>query len=117
YGRAGIEAAQRTGRGTVIMRARMDVEKTPRKGEREKIVCTEIPYQVTTARVHAKRGELIREKKIEGISEVRDESDRDGIRLVIELKKDVLPQIVTNQLYRQTDLQSTFGVINLAIMG
>ena len=75
----------------------------------------EMPYQVNKARVHAKIGELMREKKIEGISEVRDESDRDGIRLVIELKKDVLPQVVINQLYRQTDLQTTFGVINLAI--
>ena len=67
------------------------------------------------ARAHAKLGELMREKRIEGISEVRDESDRDGIRLVIELKKDVLPQVVLNQLYRLTDLQTSFGVINLAI--
>jgi DNA gyrase subunit A len=115
YGRAGIEAAQRTGRGTIIMRARMEVEKAPGKGEREQIVVTEMPYQVNKARVHAKLGELMREKKIEGISEARDESDRDGIRLVVELKKDVLPQVVINQLYRQTDLQTTFGVINLAI--
>jgi DNA gyrase subunit A len=117
YGRAGIEQAQRTGRGSILMRARILVEKAPGRGDKESLVVTEFPYQVNKARVHAKIGELIREKKIEGISEVRDESDRDGIRLVIELKKDVLPQIVTNQLYRQTDLQSTFGVINLAIMG
>ncbi len=115
YGRTGIEAAQRTGRGTILMRARMEVEKSPGRGEREQIVVTEIPYQVNKARVHARIGELLRDKKIEGISEVRDESDRDGIRLVIELKKDVVPQIVVNQLYRMTDLQSTFGYINLAI--
>ncbi|MFO0678888.1 MAG: DNA gyrase subunit A [Polyangiaceae bacterium] len=116
YGRSGIEQAQRTGRGSVIMRARIEVEKTPGKGEREQLVVTEIPYQVNKARVHARIGELIREKKIEGISEVRDESDRDGIRLVIELKKDVIPQVVVNQLYRLTDLQTSFGVINLAIV-
>ncbi|WP_394828709.1 DNA gyrase subunit A [Pendulispora albinea] len=117
YGRTGIEAAQRTGRGSIVMRARMDVEKAPGKGERELIVVSEIPYQVNKARVHAKIGELIREKKIEGISEVRDESDREGIRLVIELKKDVVPQVMINQLYRQTELQTSFGVINLAIVG
>ncbi|HEY2514434.1 MAG TPA: DNA gyrase subunit A [Polyangiaceae bacterium] len=115
FGRAGIEAAQRTGRGTIIMRARWEVEKTPGKGEREQIVITEMPYQVNKARMHAKLGELMREKKIEGISEARDESDRDGMRFVIELKKDVMPQVVVNQLYRMTDLQTTFGVINLAI--
>jgi DNA gyrase subunit A len=116
YGRAGIEQAQRTGRGSIIMRARMAVEPVPHRPEREQIVVTEIPYQVNKARVHAHIGELIRDKRIEGISEARDESDREGIRLVIELKKDVLPQVVINQLYRMTDLQSTFGVINLAIV-
>src|SRR5580693_3573893 len=116
YGRGGIEQAQRTGRGSVIMRARILVEKSPGRGEREQLVVTEVPYQVNKARTHAKLGELMREKRIEGISEARDESDRDGIRLVIELKKDVLPQVVINQLYRLTDLQSTFGVINLAIV-
>jgi DNA gyrase subunit A len=116
HGRAGIEQAQRTGRGTIVMRARIAVEKSPGRGEREQLVVTEIPYQVNKARTHAKLGELMREKRIEGISEVRDESDRDGIRLVIELKKDALPQVVVNQLYRMTDLQTTFGVINLAIV-
>ncbi len=115
YGRSGIESAYRTGRGSIVMRARMTVEKSQGRGDREQIVVTEIPYQVNKARVHARIGELMREKKIEGISEVRDESDRDGIRLVIELKKDILPQIVINHLYRQTDLQCSFGVINLAI--
>ncbi|MFO0637645.1 MAG: DNA gyrase subunit A [Polyangiaceae bacterium] len=116
YGRSGILQAQRTGRGNIIMRAKIDVEKAPGKGEREQIVVTEIPYQVNKAKVAARIGELVREKKIEGISEVRDESDRDGIRLVVELKKDVLPQVVINQLYRLTDLQTSFGVINLAIV-
>src|SRR5580692_4466305 len=115
FGRAGIEAAYRTGRGTIIMRARMAVEKSQGRGEREQIVVTEIPYQVNKARVAARISELSRDKKLEEISEVRDESDRDGIRLVIELKKDVLPQVVINHLYRQTDLQSSYGVINLAI--
>jgi len=116
YGRAGIEQAQRTGRGNIIMRARVEVEKAPGRGEREMIVVTEVPYQANKARIHARIGELMREKKIEGISEARDESDREGIRLVIELKKDVVPQVVINQLYRLTDLQSSFGVINLAIV-
>ncbi len=116
YGRTGIEQAQRTGRGNIIMRARMEVEKAPGRGEKEQIVVTEIPYQTNKARIHARIGELMREKKIEGIAEARDESDRDGIRLVIELKKDVVPQVVINQLYRLTDLQTSFGVINLAIV-
>jgi DNA gyrase subunit A len=116
FGRAGIESAYRTGRGTIIMRARMSVERSPGRGEKEQIVVTEFPYQVNKARVAARISELVREKKIEGIGEVRDESDRDGIRLVIELKKDVIPQVAINQLYRQTDLQTSFGVINLAIL-
>jgi DNA gyrase subunit A len=116
YGRSGIEQAYRTGRGSIVMRARMNVEKSPGRGEKEQIVVTEIPYQVNKARVHTRIAELVREKKIEGIGEVRDESDREGIRLVIELKKDVIPQVVINQLYRLTDLQSSFGVINLAIV-
>ena len=116
YGRTGIEQAQRTGRGTIIMRARIGVERIPHRPEREQLVVTEIPYQVNKARVAGYIGELMRDKRIEGIAEVRDESDRDGIRLVLELKKDVLPQVAINQLYRMTDLQSTFGVINLAIV-
>jgi DNA gyrase subunit A len=116
YGRAGIEAAYRTGRGTLLMRARMEVEKSPGRGDKEQIVVTEIPYQVNKARVAARIAELVREKKLEGVGEVRDESDREGIRLVVELKKDAIPQVVINHLYRQTDLQSSFGVINLAIV-
>ncbi len=116
FGRSGIESAYRTGRGTIVMRARMSVERSPGRGEKEQIVVTEFPYQVNKARVAARISELVREKKIEGIGEVRDESDRDGIRLVVELKKDVIPQVAINQLYRQTDLQTSFGVINLAIL-
>jgi DNA gyrase subunit A len=116
FGRSGIESAYRTGRGTIVMRARVNVERVQGRGDREQIVVTEIPYQVNKARTAARISELVREKKIEGISEVRDESDREGIRLVVELKKDVIPQVVINQLYRQTDLQASFGVINLAIV-
>ena len=115
YGRSGIEQAYRTGRGTIIMRARHEVEKIG-KTEREQLVFNEIPYQVNKARLAAKIGELIRDKRVDGISEVRDESDRDGIRLVVELKKDAHSQVVLNQLFRMTELQSSYGVINLSIV-
>jgi DNA gyrase subunit A len=114
FGRSGIEQAYRTGRGSICMRGRCIVEKTLR-GDREQIIVTEIPYQVNKARLVAKIAECIKDKRIEGIAEVRDESDRDGTRIVVELKKDVFPQVVQNQLYRLTDLQATFGVINLSI--
>ncbi len=91
YGRAGIEQAYKTGRGNIMMRALTEVEKVSGSPEREQIVVTEIPYQVNKARLHAKIGELMRDKRIEGIKEARDESDRDGMRLVLELKKDVFP--------------------------
>ena len=115
YGRAGIYQAYKTGRGSIMMRARTMVEKIA-GGDREQIVVTELPYQVNKARLHAKIGELMRDKRIEGIREARDESDRDGMRLVLELKKDVFPQVVLNQLYRLTDMQSSFGIINLSIV-
>jgi DNA gyrase subunit A len=115
HGRLGIYQAYKTGRGSLMMRARVIVE--PVQGtEREQLVVVELPYQVNKARLHAKIGELIRDKRIEGIKEARDESDREGMRLVIELKKDVFPQVVLNQLYHLTDLQTTFGVINLSIV-
>src|SRR4029078_908266 len=98
----------------MVMRGRTTVEKTM-KADREQIIITEIPYQVNKARMVAKIAECVKEKRIEGISEVRDESDRDGMRVVIELKKDIFPQVIINQLYRLTDLQTTFGVINLSI--
>jgi DNA gyrase subunit A len=115
YGRIGIEQAYRTGRGSIVMRGRTVVEKTL-KGDREQIIVTEIPYQVNKARMVAKIAECMKEKRIEGISEVRDESDREGIRVVVELKKDVFPQVILNQLFRLTELQTSFGVINLAIV-
>jgi DNA gyrase subunit A len=116
YGRTGIEQAYRTGRGTIVVRARAEIEKIAGKQDREQIVVHELPYQVNKARLHSKIAELVKDKRIEGISEVRDESDRDGMRLVVELRKDVFPQVVLNQLYRLTDMQTTFGVINLSIV-
>ena len=115
YGRAGIYQAYKTGRGSVVMRAKHEIEQV-RGAEREQLVFVEIPYQVNKARLTAKIGEIIRDKRIEGIREVRDESDRDGMRLVVELKKDAFPQVILNQLYRLTDLQSSFGIINLSIV-
>jgi DNA gyrase subunit A len=115
YGRAGIYQAYKTGRGSIMMRARTEVEKVSGT-DREQIVVSEIPYQVNKARLHAKIGELMRDKRIEGIKEARDESDREGMRLVIELKKDVYPQVVLNQLYQLTDMQTSFGIINLSIV-
>ncbi len=114
FGKIGIELAYKTGRGAIVVRGKSHVEKM-QKGEREQIVITEIPYQVNKARMVLKIAECIRDKRIEGISEVRDESDREGMRVVVELKRDVFPQVILNQLYRLTDLQSTFGVINLSI--
>ncbi len=116
HGRAGIYQAYKTGRGSVVMRAKTMTEKAHGSSDREQIVVTEIPYQVNKARLAAKIGELIRDKRIEGIREIRDESDRDGMRLVVELKKDVFPEVVLNHLYRMTDLQTSFGIINLAIV-
>ena len=115
YGTEGILSAYRTGRGIIQMRARARVEKQ-KKTERESIMVTEIPYQVNKSRLIEKIAELVREKKIEGISDLRDESDRDGMRIVIELKKDENPQVLLNQLYKQTQMQSSFGIIMLAIV-
>ncbi len=114
YGREGIIQAYRTGRGIVQMRARAVIE-TQKKSERQSIIVTEIPYQVNKARLIEKIAELVKEKKIEGISDLRDESDRDGMRIVIELKKDEEPQIILNHLYKQTQMQTSFGIIMLAI--
>ena len=115
YGREGIISAYRTGRGIIQMRARARVE-TQKKTERQSIIVTEIPYQVNKAQLIEKIAELVREKKIEGISDLRDESDRDGMRIVIELKTDENPQVLLNQLYKQTQMQSSFGIIMLAIV-
>lgn len=114
-GREGINQAYRTGRGIIQMRARALVEKD-RRTSRERIVVTELPFQVNKARLIEKIADLIKDKKIEGISDLRDESDRDGIRVVVELKKDVIPQVTLNQLYKMTPMQSSFGIIMLAIV-
>jgi DNA gyrase subunit A len=114
-GRAGIRSAYHLGRGAIIMRGKFTIE-TIRK-EREAIVITEIPYQVNKAAMVERIGELVREKKIEGIADLRDESDRDGYRVVIELRRDAVPDVVLNQLYRFTTLQSTFGANMVALDG
>jgi DNA gyrase subunit A len=114
-GREGINEAYRTGRGIIQMRAKAMVEKDRRTG-REAIIVNEIPFQVNKARLIEKIADLVKEKKIEGISDLRDESDRDGMRIVIELKRDTIPQVTLNQLYKMTQMQSSFGIIMLAIV-
>jgi DNA gyrase subunit A len=114
-GRAGAVAAFTTGRGAVILRARTHVEEV--RKDRQAIICTEIPYQVNKARLVERIAETVREKLIDGIADLRDESDREGVRVVIELKRDAEPEIVLNQLYRHTALQTSFGVNMLALNG
>ncbi|HJQ70116.1 MAG TPA: DNA gyrase subunit A [Blastocatellia bacterium] len=116
YGRDGIRQAYETGRGTIVMRARVAIDRAGRSAERVAIVVTEIPYQVNKAKLIERIAELINDKKIEGIADLRDESDREGMRIVIELKRDAIPDIVLNNLYKLTPMQQTFGVINLAIV-
>jgi DNA gyrase subunit A len=116
YGREGIRQAYETGRGMVVMRARASIDRVGRSGERMAIVVTEIPYQVNKAKLLERIAELVNDKKIEGISDLRDESDREGMRIVMELKRDAIPDIVLNNLYKLTPMQQTFGVINLAIV-
>ncbi|MFO0629452.1 MAG: DNA gyrase subunit A [Polyangiales bacterium] len=115
-GRHGIRQAYLTGRGSVVMRAKATIEPLGR-GDREQIVVTEIPYQVNKAAMLKKMAELVREKRLEGISDLRDESSREGMRVVIELKRDAIGQTVLNNLYKNTQLQESFGIINLAIVG
>jgi DNA gyrase subunit A len=114
FGVEGIKQAYATGRGIVQMRARASVE-TSKKGDKQQIVVTEIPYMTNKARLLEKIAELVREKRIEGVSDLRDESDRDGIRIVIELKRGEVAEVVLNNLYTHTAMQSTFGIIFLAI--
>jgi DNA gyrase subunit A len=114
-GRAGINSAYSTGRGSVIMRGRVAIE--PMRGDREAIIITEIPYQVNKASMIEKMAELVRDKRIEGISDLRDESDRDGYRVVVELKRDAVADVVLNQLYRYTPLQTSFGCNMVALNG
>ncbi len=113
-GRSGIVQAYREGRGSITVRSRTDVE-TSKKGDKQSIVVTEIPYQVNKKRLIENIAELVREKTIEGISDLRDESDRDGMRIVIELKRGEVPEVVLNNLYKHTQLQTSFGIIMLAI--
>ncbi len=115
YGYEGVKQAYRTGRGRVVIRARAAVEVTQKNG-RESIIVTELPYQVNKVRLIEKIVELIHQKKIEGIADIRDESDRDGMRLVIELKRDAVAKVVLNHLYKHTAMQDTFGVILLALV-
>ena len=115
YGRQGIKDYQETGRGRIVMRARAVIEEKERSGKSQ-IVITEIPYQVNSAKLVEDIAALARDKKIEGISDLRNESDRDGLRIVVELKRDAIPKVVLNQLYKHTAMQSTFGVIMLALV-
>ena len=114
-GRSGIRSAYETGRGSVIMRGVARIE--PMRGDREQIIISEIPYQVNKATMIEKMAELVREKRIEGISDLRDESDRDGYRVVIELKRDANADVILNQLYRYTPLQTSFGCNMVALNG
>jgi len=116
YGREGIKNAYETGRGMIIMRARASIDRAGKAGERMAIVVTEIPYQVNKAKLLERIAELVNDKKLEGISDLRDESDREGMRIVMELKRDAIPDIVLNNLYKLTPMQQSFGVINLAIV-
>lgn len=113
-GTAGIRQAYRTGRGRVVVRARAEIE--PMSNGKSRIIVTEIPYQVNKARLVEKIAELVHDKRVEGISDLRDETDRKGMRIVIELKKDVNANIVLNQLYKHTSMQDTFGIIMLALV-
>jgi DNA gyrase subunit A len=115
-GRQGINQAYLTGRGTVVMRARAEIE-VSKKGDRSSIVIDAIPYQVNKAKLIERIAELVREKTIEGISDIRDESDRDGMRIVIDLKRGEVGDVILNNLYKHTQLQSSFGIIMLAIVG
>tara|TARA_R100001129_G_scaffold85246_1_gene57954 strand:- start:8133 stop:10961 length:2829 start_codon:yes stop_codon:yes gene_type:complete len=114
-GRTGIRSAFETGRGSVVIRGKVHVE--PMRGDREAIIITEVPYQVNKAAMIEKMAELVRDKRIEGISDLRDESDRQGYRVVIELKRDAVADVIINQLYRYTPLQTSFGVNMVALNG
>jgi len=111
----GIEAAYKTGRGSFTMRAKAAIEETTK--DRESIIITEIPYQVNKARLIERIAELVQSKKIEGISDVRDESSREGMRIVIELKRGEESQLILNNLFKHTQMQESFGMILLSIVG
>jgi DNA gyrase subunit A len=115
HGLDGIRSAYETGRGIIQLRAKTEIETHP-KTERQAIIVNEIPYQINKAKLLERIAELVREKRIEGVSDVRDESDRDGIRIVIEVKRDAIAEIILNSLYKMTPMQTTFGIILLAIV-
>jgi DNA gyrase subunit A len=115
-GRQGIQQAYLTGRGAIVMRARAEIE-VSKKGDRSSIVVSAIPYQVNKAKLIERIAELVRDKTIEGISDIRDESDREGLRIVIDLKRGEIADVILNNLYKHTALQSSFGIIMLAIVG
>ncbi|MGE8359063.1 DNA gyrase subunit A [Pseudomonas sp.] len=115
-GRAGIIEAYRTGRGRIYIRARAEVEDIDKVGGRQQIVVTELPYQLNKARLIEKIAELVKEKKLEGITELRDESDKDGMRIVIELRRGEVPEVILNNLYAQTQMQSVFGINVVALI-
>jgi DNA gyrase subunit A len=115
YGRAGIKDYQETGRGRIVMRARAVIEERE-SSSKSQIVVNELPYQVNKAKLIIDIADLVKEGKLEGISALRDESDKDGMRIVMELKRDAIPRVVLNQLYKHTQMQSTFGVIMLALV-
>ena len=116
YGTAGLRAAYHRGRGQIKVRARVEIEESP-KSDKEFIIVRELPFQVNKARLVKQIAQMHRDKKLEGISDLRDESDRDGIRVVIELKKGVNSQVMINTLYKNTQMQETFGIIMLAVVG
>ena len=114
YGYQGVKSALETGRGRVVVRAKTEIVTS--KSGKEQIIVTEIPYQVNKASMIEKTAQLVNEKKLEGISDIRDESDRDGLRIVYDIKRDAIPNIVLNQLFKHTQLQSSFGVNNVALV-
>ncbi|MGL4974958.1 MAG: DNA gyrase subunit A, partial [Bosea sp. (in: a-proteobacteria)] len=114
-GRSGVRQAYHTGRGSIVMRAKSHIEEL--RKEREAIIITEVPYQVNKASLVEKIADLVREKRVEGISDLRDESNREGVRVVIEVKRDAMADVVLNQLYRYTPLQTSFGANMLALNG
>ena len=115
YGMEGVRQGFETGRGRVVVRGRLNIETI--KNGKEQIIIHELPYQVNKAMLHKRIAELVNEKVIEGVSDVRDESDRDGMRLVIDLKKDAIANVIVNQLYKYTDMQTSFGINNVALVG
>jgi DNA gyrase subunit A len=116
YGTVGVKEGYRTGRGRVVMRAKCHFEDIDKAGNRQAIIIDELPYQVNKANLCAKIGELVREKAIEGITEIRDESDKSGMRVVIELRRGEMPEVILNNLYKQTQMQDTFGMNMVALL-